>query len=159
MVIGIFVAFFCLAWNIVRLINQISSNTDFTLYDYITYIIIALVVALYIVIAIGAIFNSYYEVGDKEVVLKWRFISIPAVRFSPIPAIKSMPFGRGCTPLPNCLCRTSVHPGNASLLRFRAVCPFPIILRHTPADDLKRSGMTIKRHFSFFEKLTFSKNL
>lgn len=71
MILGIVVAVACLVWNAIRFINQINSNTDFTLYDYMTYIIIAIVVVGYTVIALGAIFNSYYFVDDKQVVLKW----------------------------------------------------------------------------------------
>ena len=71
MVLGIVVALACLVWNIIRLVNQISNKIEFEVYDYITYIIILIVVVGYIIVALGAIFNSYYLIENDSVILKW----------------------------------------------------------------------------------------
>ncbi len=74
-IVGILIAIACMIIGILRFINLNSQNIQITPYQYITFALIIILPVAYMVIAIGAYFNSYYYITDKTVVLKWGVIS------------------------------------------------------------------------------------
>ncbi len=71
MILGSIASILCFVLNVIRFSNLLSSNVEITLYNYIS-IILAVALSLgFLVIAISAYFNSYYEIKDNKVILRW----------------------------------------------------------------------------------------
>lgn len=74
-IVGILLAIACMVVGVLRFINYNNNNIQLTMYQYITFALIAILPIVYIVVAVSAYFNSYYFVTDTEVVLKWGIIA------------------------------------------------------------------------------------
>ena len=74
MIVGILVAIACLVANAFRLITKITGKYEITIYETISFIVIALLAIGFIVIIISAYFNSYYKITDKSVELRFGII-------------------------------------------------------------------------------------
>ena len=74
MLIGAVLAVLCAGWNIVRFSLFIKENVEITIYNYMSLILAILLSVGYIVVAVLAYFNSYYQVDKTNVILKWGII-------------------------------------------------------------------------------------
>ena len=74
MLIGSVLAVLCAGWNIVRFSLFVKQNVEITIYNYMSLILAILLSVGYIVVAVLAYFNSYYQVDKTNVILKWGII-------------------------------------------------------------------------------------
>lgn len=73
-IIGIALAVACVVLNAIRFIGFFERNEDPGTYGYMSLILSILICLGFIVMALTAIINSYYEITDKQVILRWGFI-------------------------------------------------------------------------------------
>lgn len=71
LIVGVVVAVACSVLNVVRFVRIATSNDEIRIYDYFTLIITLAISVLFTVVAFGVIFNSYYEITKKQIILRW----------------------------------------------------------------------------------------
>ena len=74
MLVGVLVAIGCIVANVFRLFAKINGSYELTIYEYISFPIIFLLAIGFIVIVVFAFLNSYYQIKDEKVILKFGII-------------------------------------------------------------------------------------
>ncbi len=70
-VFGLLLALACVALNAYRFVGFIQRNEDPGIYGYMSLILAALICLGFIVIVVWAAISSYYEITNKQVILRW----------------------------------------------------------------------------------------
>ena len=70
-IVGIIVAIACMVMGIISFINLVNANIEISVYKYISLVLVEVLPIIFIVIAISAYFNSYYQITDSQIILRW----------------------------------------------------------------------------------------
>ena len=73
-VVGLAVAIACVVLNVIRFLGFIDRNEDPGIYGYMSLILAIIICIGFIVLIIAAAISSYYEITNKQVILRWGLI-------------------------------------------------------------------------------------
>ncbi len=74
LIVGCVLALVSAGLNVYRFISNVKLNNELAIYDYMSLILVVALSIGFIICAIFALFNSYYVITDKAVILKWGVI-------------------------------------------------------------------------------------